>query len=91
MKKIILVLILSISCFAENVDKVNSEKINLKFLEQTVPLLLSSARLWANIHEEDINTFSVKKLEKVAKTREFYGIHMLTVFKYCKIMNPCID
>lgn len=54
MKKITLILILSISCFAGNIDNANSKKVNLKIMQQTMPLLLSSIRLWANIHEEDI-------------------------------------
>lgn len=76
MKKITLILILSISCFAGNVDNASPEKVNLKTMQQTMPLLMRSVRLWADIHEEDINTFSVEKLENITNTKEFYGIHM---------------
>lgn len=103
MKKFILGLVLAASCFARNNNELNSnemeglEKIDIKTLESTVPLLLSSVRLWANIHEEDINTFSVDKFKEVTNSKEFYGIRMVTYFEYCKLENNektvviCID
>ncbi len=75
----------------------NSKKIDLKTLEYVTPLFLDSVRLWANIHEEDITSFTEKKLKEVTSTKEFYGIHMVTYFKWCKLETNaktaviCID
>ena len=90
MKITILAFALAASCYAGNIDKVNvtqkeNKVIDLKTLAQVTPLFLSSVRLWANIHDEDITTFTEKKLKEVTGTKEFYGIRMVTYFKWCKL------
>jgi hypothetical protein len=91
MKKMILAVAIVASCFAND----NKESVDLlKGMNLSTPLLLQSIKKWVDIHEKNINSLSPEEIEKITKTKEFYGIHMITVFEWCKDNKAsltCID
>ena len=84
----------AISKYISRDEKQITENEFTKNLRLVTPFILDSVKIWSSIHEENINPLSPEKLEQIAKTKEFLGIHMMTVFMWCKENKSsmtCID